>query len=94
LIAGTGLKTGAEYGMANLWTNPKFVRWASGYTKMLTGAANAGKKVDPGKLQMQANLLGKIAAGNPAITQDALRLRHTLLSQFTSDQGQKSPQTQ
>jgi hypothetical protein len=88
LIAGTGLKTGAEYGMANLWTNPAFVRWASGYTKMLAGAANAGKPLEAGKLQTQASLLGKLAAKNPAIAQDALHMKSLILSQPTNGQGQ------
>ena len=54
LLFGTAVKAGGEYGMAKLWTNPKFVQWATGYSR----AAAAGR---PGN----TSALRKLAITNP-----------------------------
>lgn len=69
----------ANYSLAKLWTNPKFVRWATGYTRMVKGAAKAGGQPNTSK---QLDLLKKLAASEPAIAQDALGLQQYLAQQF------------
>jgi hypothetical protein len=74
-----GLGAASNNVMARLWTRPGFVRWATGYTKMLAGAERAGNAVDPTKVKTQVRLLEKVATADPAITQDALKLRSLIL---------------
>jgi hypothetical protein len=60
LIAGAGVKMGAEFGIAKLWTSPKFVQWATGYTK----AAAAGNQ---NAVRSQVGRLQKLAVTNPEL---------------------------
>lgn len=80
-ILGVKLAAGAiaNYSLAKLWTNPKFVRWATGYARMVRGAAKAGGQPNTSK---QLELLKKVAASEPAIAQDALGLQQYLAQQF------------
>ncbi|MES2902690.1 MAG: hypothetical protein V4696_00750 [Pseudomonadota bacterium] len=68
-----------SYGAAKLWTNPKFVRWATGYTKMVKGAEKAAKAPTADGIKTQAKLLEKVAATDPAIAQDIFGLRDALM---------------
>lgn len=67
-----------SYGLAHLWTSPKFVRWATGYSKMARAAAKAAK-VEPDKVRTQARLLDKLAASDPSLAQDVLPVRDAIL---------------
>lgn len=72
------------YSLAKLWTNPRFVKWASGYTRMAKAAAASGGQPNVGK---QFDLLKKVAAAEPAIAQDALGLQRYLAQQFSGSPG-------
>lgn len=65
-----------SYGAAKLWTNPKFVRWATGYSKMLAGAARGG--LDEAANGRQISALTRIAANDNAIAQDVIGLKSAL----------------
>lgn len=80
VAAGIAGQTLGAYGTARLWTNPKFVRWATGYSKMLRGAAKAGTQPTKQGFVTQAKLLEKIAANDPGVAQDALGVRQMILS--------------
>lgn len=69
-----------SYGAARLMTNPKFVRWATGYSKMLRGAAKAGAEPSEAAKQTQVRLLDKLAASEPALAQDILPLKDAILN--------------
>jgi len=77
-LAGLGA---ANYSLAKLWTNPRFVKWATGYTRMAKAAAAANGQPNVGK---QLDLLKKVAAAEPAIAQDALGLQQYLTQQFAA----------
>ena len=72
----------ASYGAAKLWTNPGFVRWATGYSKMLAGAARAGT-VNASAQASQMHALGRLASSNSAIAADALGLQQQLAAAFS-----------
>lgn len=63
-LAGFFAQQGMAYGAARIWTNPRFVNWATGYAKMVRGAKKAGGKPDVAK---QVELLRKVARAEPAI---------------------------
>ncbi len=76
VLVGKSAANATTAGIAKLWTNPAFVRWATGYSKMLTGAAR-------GELNQAANArylsaLSRLAANDNVIASDALGLRHSL----------------
>lgn len=87
--------------LAKVWTNPRFVKWATGYARMARGAAQSGGQPNVSK---QLELLKKVAAAEPAIAQDVLGLQQYLAQQFaqspgklaasenTQDGGQEPPQ--
>lgn len=89
LAGGLGLFTGGamgligqavtSYGAARLWTNPKFVRWATGYAKMVKGAEKAGNAPSSNGVGVQAKLLEKLAASEPALAQDIVPIRQAIL---------------
>ena len=72
-------QTGAAYGLSKLWTSPKFIRWATGYNRMLAGAAKAGGTPNTSK---QVALLSKVAKAEPAIAADVLGLQKALSTAF------------
>jgi len=80
-------QTGAAYGLSKLWTSPKFIRWATGYNRMLAGAAKAGGTPNTEK---QVALLTKVAAAEPAIAADILGLQRALSERFGA-LGQQVP---
>jgi hypothetical protein len=65
---------GAEFGIAKLWTSPKFVQWATGYTK----AAAAGNQ---NAVRSQVGRLQKLAVTNPELR---MGIEH-LLKSFAND---------
>lgn len=76
VLVGKGAANATTAGTAKLWTNPAFVRWATGYSKMLAAAAR-------GELNEAANArylsaLSRLAANDNVIASDALGLRHSL----------------
>jgi hypothetical protein len=72
------------YSLSKLWTNPRFVKWATGYTRMAKAAAVSGGQPNVGK---QMELLKKVAVAEPAIAQDALGLQRYLAQQFGGSPG-------
>jgi hypothetical protein len=76
LIGAAGAHAGVGL-TAKLWTNPRFVRWATGYTKMAERAARNGA-VDPVAVNKQMSALSRIAANDNVIAQEALGLRASL----------------
>lgn len=87
--AGLLAQAGGSYVLAKAWTNPKFVRWATGYGRMLRGAARAGQEPTAEGMTRQANLLTKIAGSDPALTQDIIPIREAILS-FANDNVARS----
>lgn len=83
-IAGLATQVATSYSLAKLWTNPRFVKWATGYTRMAKAAAAAGGQPNVSK---QIGLLQKVAAAEPAIAQDALGLQRYLAQQFNGSPG-------
>jgi len=81
-----------SYGAARLMTNPKFVRWATGYSKMVRGAARGGQ-VNEGGLLTQARLLDKLASSEPAIAQEIAPLRDWLTRAANDNVGTVSRAT-
>lgn len=72
---------------SRLWTNPRFVQWATGYTKMAKGAAKAGKMPTAANLEKQLNLGGKAAAAAGASANDVLNMQAALRSAFEQSPG-------
>lgn len=71
----------ASYGLSRLWTNPRFVKWATGYAKMQRGAQRAGGQPN---YERQIDLLGKVARAEPVIAAEALGLQQQLAAAFGS----------
>ena len=66
---------------AKLFVEPKFVKWATGYMRMLRGAEKANGQPNNAK---QMELLQKIAVAEPAIAGDIAGLQNALQSAFSS----------
>lgn len=79
------------YSLAKLWTNPRFVKWASGYARMAKATAAQGGQPNVGK---QIELLKKVAVAEPAIAQDALGLQRYLAQQFNQVPGKLAAEEQ
>lgn len=79
------------YSLAKLWTNPRFVKWASGYTRMAKAAAASGGQPNVGK---QMDLLKKVAVAEPVIAQDVLGLQRYLAQQFSQSPGKLAAEDQ
>lgn len=77
VAAGIGGQALGSYGLSKLWTNPRFVKWATGYAKMVNGAQKAGGQPNVGR---QLGLLQKVAAAEPAIASELSGLRQSILS--------------
>lgn len=75
-----GMQALGANSLARIWTDPKFVRWATGYAKMVRGAAKAGAAPSAAGIKTHARLLEKMAASEPAIAQEALGIRQMLLA--------------
>lgn len=76
-----GGQMATTYSLSKLWTNPRFVKWATGYTRMAKASAASGGQPNVGK---QMELLKKVAVAEPAIAQDALGLQRYLAQQFNA----------
>lgn len=72
-----------SYGAAKLWTHPGFIRWATGYAKMLKGADKGGV-VPPAVNDNQLASLGRLASSNSVIASDAIGLQSQLAEAFAS----------
>jgi hypothetical protein len=81
-------QTITSYGGAKLWTNPAFVRWATGYSKLL-GAANRSGAVNPQAHTGQMAALTRLASSHPVIAGEARELMQQLQQAF---QGGGGPQ--
>ena len=79
------------YSLAKLWTNPRFVKWASGYARMAKASAAQGGAPNVGK---QLDLLKKVAVAEPAIAQDALGLQRYLAQQLNQAPGKLAAEDQ
>jgi hypothetical protein len=73
--------------VSRLWANPRFVQWATGYTKMVKGAAKAGKMPTAANIEKQLNLGGKAAAAAGASANDVLNMQAALRSAFEQSPG-------
>lgn len=82
-LLGVVLTNAAQYGAAKLWTNPGFVRWATGYSKMMRSAANNNGLVNPKSHEGQMQALGRLAASNAIISGEARDLQQQLAAQFS-----------
>lgn len=71
-VAGQAATT---YSLAKLWTNPRFVKWATGYTRMARAATQQGGQPN---IEKQMGLLRKVAAAEPAIALDIQGLQQIL----------------
>lgn len=88
ISGGLGLMTGGvpalvaqtlgSYGAARLWTSPKFVKWATGYQKMLNGAARNGAQPSAANIEKQIGLLDSLAKGQGPISADIIVFRDYL----------------
>ena len=66
-LAAIGGEAVANYGMAKVWTNPRFVQWATGYSRAIaSGNENAVKS--------QIGRLAKLAATNPELREPLQKL--------------------
>lgn len=81
-------QTALSYGGAKLWTNPAFVRWFTGYSKMLAGAARSGQ-VNAAAHASQMAALSRLAGAHPEIAPDLGGLRQQLMGAL---QGGSGPQ--
>lgn len=59
-----------NYAMAKVWTNPAFVRWATGFVKAATPAAT----------KAQAGRLARLAATNPELREPLISLQRSIMS--------------
>lgn len=65
----------SSYGAARLWTYPPFVRWATGYSKMLKRAAENGTAPSEAAVKSQLAHLDRIAKGGGPVSADVILLR-------------------
>jgi hypothetical protein len=77
-LIGAGAGAAGNYGLAKLWTSPRFVKWATGYTKMLAGAARSGKALDPSKVETQMGLLDRLGRAEPGIAPNIAEVKRRL----------------
>ncbi len=54
-------------GLARVWTDPRFVRWATGYTKMVERALASGRSPTEDTVRGQRDYLLRVARSSPAI---------------------------
>lgn len=78
VAAGLAGQTAGAYALGRLWTNPKFVKWATGYARMLAGAQRAGNAPDPGAISRQREYLMRLARTEGAIAADLTGLSEAL----------------
>lgn len=81
IAAGLAGQAAGSYGIARLWTSPRFVKWATGFAKMERGAQRAGGQPN---YERQIDLLGKVARAEPVIAAEALGLQQQLAAAFGS----------
>lgn len=81
-IVGIGVANSGAYNLGKLWTNPSFVRWATGYTKMAAGAARNGGLINGTAFQNQMQALSRVASADSVIAADALGLQRQLIAAF------------
>jgi hypothetical protein len=69
MLLAIGAEAAANYGMAKVWTNPGFVKWATGFAKANSqGAARA-----------QIGRLAKLATTNPELREGLMAIQRKLL---------------
>lgn len=81
-LLGVVMTNALQFGAAKLWTNPGFVRWATGYSKMMRSAARNGGAVNPKAHESQMNALGRLAGSNAIIAGEARDLQRQLAAQL------------
>lgn len=86
-LTGAAVQQGGSYKLAKLWVNPKFVKWATGYARMIEAASKTGQVISHPK---QMDLLSKVARAEPAIAADILGLQRALSERFGA-LGQQVP---
>ena len=86
-LTGAAVQQGGSYKLAKLWVNPKFVKWATGYARMIEAASKTGQVISHPK---QMDLLSKVARAEPAIAADILGLQRALSERF-GNLGSQAP---
>ena len=86
-VPGLIAQTAMSYGGAKLWTSPAFVRWMTGYSKMLAAATRSGT-VNASAHAGQMAALSRLAGAHPEIAPDARGLMQQLQQAF---QGGAAP---
>jgi hypothetical protein len=81
-LPGLLAQVGSSYAGARLMTNPKFVAWATGYTKMMRAAVNTGNAPKSSAINSQLSYLGRIARAEPAIANDVFALQQRVADAF------------
>lgn len=67
-----------SYGAAKLWTHPPFVRWATGYAKMLKKAEGSGSAPAAAAIKAQLGHLDRITKGGGPVSADIIVFRDYL----------------
>jgi hypothetical protein len=78
LIAGPAATQLGANVMARIWTNPGFVRWATGFARMQRGAQKAGAQPSQANIEKQIGLLDKVAKGQGPVSADIILFRDYL----------------
>lgn len=79
---GSAAGLAGNYYLAKVWTNPGFVRWATGYTKM-AGGASRSRFLAPSTRQRMRQRLGNLARSSPDIADAIYDLDHRLFGDST-----------
>jgi hypothetical protein len=69
-LMGIGAEMAGNFAMAKVWTNPGFVRWATGFSRA----------TNPAAAKSQIGRLAKIAATNPELREPLAAIQQRLLS--------------
>lgn len=67
-----------SYGAAKLWTHPPFVRWATGYTRMMNRAAATSQAPSEAAVKSQLAHLDRIAKASGPVSAEVIVLRDYL----------------
>src|SRR5690606_9086715 len=65
-------QTLTSYAAARVWTHPGFVRWATGYTKMMKRAADTGRAPSETAIKSQLAHLDRVAKGSGPVSADII----------------------
>jgi hypothetical protein len=72
----------ASYGAAKLMTNPAFVRWATGYQKMLKASVAARRPPSEKAIEGQLSHLKRVGRSNPIVANEVLQMQDLIRRAF------------